>query len=83
MEARISSLPCGYHTQEEEEKTEEEGYIRRARYSRSFNRAFRLPSDVNQDKIEARFNKGVLTITMPRSGSPERESGRRIEIASK
>lgn len=70
-------------SKEEEEKTEEEGYIRRERYQRTFNRTFRLPSDVNEEKIDATFRNGVLTITMPRSGSPERESGRKIKVTSK
>ena len=66
---------------EEERKEEHEGYLRRERYSRSFRRSFRLPEDVDKDKINARFQKGVLTLTMPRTGE-KREGGRSIEVKS-
>ena len=33
----------------------------------SFQRTFRLPDGVSPDKIEARFHKGILTISLPKS----------------
>ena len=32
----------------------------------SFQRSIRLPETINEDKAEARFDKGVLTITLPK-----------------
>ena len=32
-----------------------------------FARVISLPVDIDPDKVEARFNSGVLTITMPKS----------------
>jgi len=32
----------------------------------SFQRSIRLPDTINEDKAEARFDKGVLTITLPK-----------------
>ncbi len=37
------------------------------RYSGTFQRSFQLPSSVKADKIEARFDKGVLEITLPKA----------------
>ena len=31
-----------------------------------FQRSIRLPETINEDKAEARFDKGVLTITLPK-----------------
>ena len=47
--------------------TEQEGvsYHRRERASGSFSRTITLPADFDPEKVEACFDKGVLTITMP------------------
>jgi HSP20 family protein len=54
-----------------EEKMEEkkEGYLMRERRSASFRRRFRIPSDVDQDKINANFKEGILSLDLPRTGS--------------
>ena len=63
-----------------EETTREDGAYRvHERRSGRFERTFAMPSGVDPGRIEARFDKGVLTVTMPRSGEPEAEA-RRIPI---
>ena len=55
-------------TGEKKEEKEEngKGYVRReARYG-SFRRIIPLPEGLNQEKVEAAFKKGVLTVTIPR-----------------
>jgi len=49
------------------EHEESEGQYRRieSRYG-SFYRSFSLPNSVDQDRIDARFNKGVLEVTLPK-----------------
>lgn len=51
-------------------------HLAERRYGR-FNRAFVLPRDVDQEGIVARFENGVLTVTIPKS---EKARRRRIEI---
>ncbi|QYY32738.1 Hsp20/alpha crystallin family protein [Cupriavidus pinatubonensis] len=51
---------------EEKEEKEKDYYLRERRFG-SFERYFQLPDGVDADKIEARFNKGVLTITLPKT----------------
>lgn len=48
--------------EEQEEKKEKEERIRQ----RSFNRKFRLPVRVDLEGITARYEDGVLTVTIPR-----------------
>ncbi|EGB15438.1 heat shock protein Hsp20 [Pseudodesulfovibrio mercurii] len=62
-----------------EEKTEDKGYYRVERSSGVFRRVLDLPDDVDRDKIQARLEKGVLCVTMPRTGKPEGVS-RKIAI---
>jgi HSP20 family protein len=49
---------------EQEEKRE--NYYRMERSYGSFQRSVQLPAEVDEDKIEATFKKGVLTISLPK-----------------
>lgn len=58
----------------EQERKDKDAYVCERRYG-SFFRSFRLPEDIVADKIEARFDKGVLTIAVPRQpGTEPREA---------
>lgn len=50
----------------EEQRTDY--YLSERRYG-AFRRSFPLPRSVDADKIEARFDKGVLILTLPKNGS--------------
>ena len=52
---------------EEEHKEERENYRMSERRFGSFQRSLRLPQDVDSEKIDAQFAKGVLTVTLPKS----------------
>lgn len=54
------------------EKKDGEGYKHVETKSGSFRRVFGLPSDANIDKAEAKFENGVLRVSIPRSAT-ERE----------
>ena len=66
----------GEKKKEKEEKDEHHYYLER--YSGAFQRSFRLPVEVQEDKIEAKFDKGVLTITMPKTAKTQKKE---IKIA--
>ncbi len=46
--------------------TDKEKVLRSERRYGKFSRIFTLPQDVNTDAIEARFEEGVLTVTVPK-----------------
>lgn len=52
---------------ESESKDERDGYTRVERSSGSFYRRFTLPENVDTDHINAKSNKGVLEITVPKT----------------
>lgn len=55
----------------------QEGYLLRERGVRSYRRSFSLPKDADPTKIEARFQNGVLTLTL---GKRAESKPRKIEI---
>ena len=62
-----------------EHTSERENYHVMERSYGSFQRSIRLPDTIDEDKAEARFDKGVLTITLPKR--PETVSAqKKIEI---
>ena len=64
-----------------EEKVEDKGYYRVERASGAFRRVLNLPEDVDRDKIAAKLEKGVLCVTMPRTGAAK-SSSRKIDVKS-
>lgn len=55
-----------------EEKTEEEGYYRTERSYGSFERRIPLPLEVEPEGVEARFDKGVLTVRLKKAAGAAR-----------
>ncbi len=54
----------------QEEKEKGKNHYRVERSYGSFQRVLALPDDANQDKVQASYKKGVLTVTMPRKALP-------------
>ena len=62
-----------------EELKEGESYHRRERWHGQFTKAVELPFTVEAGKVEAKFAKGILNITLPRA---EAEKPRKISVKS-
>jgi HSP20 family protein len=66
--------------QKVEKEEEEEGqYVRRECRSTSFYRAFNLPENIDEEKIDANLDKGVLKVTVPKV-EPVKPEKKQIEI---
>lgn len=65
---------------ENQTETKDEKYTRREFNYTSFQRSFQLPELVNADQIAANYDKGVLTITLPKREEAKASVGRTIEI---
>ncbi|MFN8232675.1 MAG: Hsp20/alpha crystallin family protein [Actinomycetota bacterium] len=64
-------------SREFERETEERNYHRIERRYGAFSRSLRLPQTADAERVDARFDKGVLTIEVPKR---EEAKPRRIEI---
>ena len=65
---------------EEKEKKRKDYYLSERRFG-SFQRSFRVPEGVDADKIDAAFQKGVLTVTMPKSAEAQKPE-KKISVKS-
>jgi len=70
----------GEKRDEKEEKTKNT-YVSE-RYYGAFQRAFGIPEGVDTDKIDASFEKGVLTLTLPKKPEVVKQQ-KKIEIKAK
>lgn len=80
LEIKGDALLLTGHKSEEKDDHRAAYRISERRFGR-FERRFPLPPDVDRERIEAAFQDGVLTVTLPRELSAER-SGNRIQIRS-
>ena len=82
VEINVTGSLLSIHAQHEREHEHRNGdYIVRERNVGTVRRSFRVPDDVDQEKINAEFRNGVLVLTLPKS-QQDREQRRRIEIKS-
>lgn len=52
--------------EKEEKKTEEGRYLRRERYSGSLSRSFYVGDAITEDDVKAKFENGILQISLPK-----------------
>ena len=65
----------------EETKEERDKKFTRKEYNySSFSRSFTLPEEINREKIDAKYEEGVLKISLPRKEEPKRPSPKQIAV---
>lgn len=80
IEVKISDSMMTIRAEHHAEHEETSGaYHLRERSSGSFQRLFRLPNGIAADRVEARYDKGILKITLPKTAEAM-EKERRIEV---
>jgi HSP20 family protein len=64
-------------SREPESPGEGESYHRRERWYGKFSKTIELPFAIEKDRVDARFSKGILSITLPRS---EAEKPKKVTV---
>ena len=68
-------------TKENEQTTKDENYTRREFSYQSFQRTFELPKNiVDEEKIQARYENGLLLLSIPKREEVKPKPARMIEI---
>ncbi|GAA3602855.1 Hsp20/alpha crystallin family protein [Flavivirga amylovorans] len=65
----------------EENEHKEENYTRREFGYSSFRRTFTLPESVNDEKINANYKDGILSILLPKKEEAKQKPARTIKIS--
>ena len=61
-----------------EEKNEEGTFIRKERFSGKCSRNFYVGEDISEDDIKAKFEDGLLKITVPKKEQPKEEDAKKV-----
>lgn len=64
-------------TKSSDEEKDGKKYLLRERFSESFERTFSLPENTDDENVSAAYEKGVLTVTVPKKAKVEPQ---RIEV---
>lgn len=70
-----------YTETKEKKEYKEENYTRREFGYSSFKRTFTLPESVNEEKINANYNEGILNIVLPKKEEAKQKPARNIKIS--
>jgi len=70
------------NSEDKQEKEEvEELYTKREFSYKAFSRSFRLPDDINDDNIKATYEKGILSLILPKTEKKENSNSKEISIS--
>ncbi|HMG93473.1 MAG TPA: Hsp20/alpha crystallin family protein [Chryseolinea sp.] len=64
----------------EEKENKEDNYTRREFGFSSFSRSFNLPTNTNEENIDAKYTDGVLKLTIEKIGEPNGKPRKQISI---
>jgi len=78
----IDSNVLTISSEKEESSEEKDKKFSRKEYSySSFSRSFTLQEEINQEKIDAKYEDGVLKISLPRRQEITKPSAKKIDVA--
>lgn len=74
-------LSISAEKEEKKEKKEENGYVRKEYSFNSFCRSFTLPENVKEGNIDAKYDNGVLKVTIPKMKETAVKPAHKIPVA--
>ena len=80
VELKDNVLTISGEKREESDRKEKELHLSERRFG-SFKRSFRLPTGIDEDKVEAQFDKGVLHVVLPKTEDATQQA-RKIDVKS-
>lgn len=76
-----NGLLCICSEKEEEKKEEKKNYTRREYSYKGFSRNFTLPENCLADKIDAKYENGILNITLPKKEVTVTKAAKEIKVS--
>lgn len=81
LEVENNLLSISYEKKQEEENKESDQFLRREYSAEGFTRSFTIPKQSDIEKIGARYENGILYVSVPRENPEKTRISKRIEIA--
>lgn len=81
FEIEVTENLLSISAEKEEVKEEEDGFTRKEFSYNSFCRTFRLPEYVNADKIDAKYDNGMLKIVIPKRKESPVNKRKHIDVS--
>lgn len=82
IEVKNDTLTISAEKEEEkEEKEGENGYSRKEYSFNSFSRSFSLPENADESTIKAKYDNGILKITISKTKEPDAQTSKRIQVS--
>ena len=78
-ELQDGDLTVRANTETETEDKDEQGtYLRKERFTGSCSRSFYVGDDISEDDISAKFENGILKVTVPKKQLPAPEETKKV-----
>lgn len=75
-------LTISYEKKEDREEKNKEGQYTKQEFNyQAFRRSFTLPNTVQSDKINAKYNDGILRLSIPKKEEAKQKASRVIDIS--
>jgi len=81
VEIDNNTLTISYEKETKQENDANDKYTRREFNYQSFSRSFTLPNTVEANKIEAKYNEGILSLRIPKKEEAKQKPSRLISIS--
>ncbi|MFW9878590.1 MAG: Hsp20/alpha crystallin family protein [Candidatus Thorarchaeota archaeon] len=65
--------------QKNEHEEKKDGFIRKEYHSSSYHRSFTIPENIDEENIDAKLDKGILTLKLPKKEIKQKEK-KKIEV---
>jgi len=78
MEGNLLTVSCNKETETKDNGTD--NFSRREYSYSSFSRTVTLPDYADSTKIGAKYNEGILTLTIPKKPEAQRVTGQKIKV---
>lgn len=81
VEIDNNTLTISYEKETKSENDRNDKFTRREFNYQSFSRSFTLPNTVEAEKIEAKYNEGILSLRIPKKDEAKQKPSRLISIS--
>jgi HSP20 family protein len=81
IELENNQLTISSEKKAEQEMKEDQQFTRKEYSCQSFSRSFLLPDAADSDKIEAKYDNGILTVSVPKKEEARPKPAKQIAVA--